>query len=125
MVSEKRETGINMKLKKYLEEFMKEQFEYKSYRTVLLRNRKPEEIINKIAERFGIKDTKEIMHRWKRNSMRFREAVAYSLITFCGMGTKEACEYMKNISGTCLARLSDKGFRQFGSDSVLLKLLEA
>jgi putative transposase len=124
MVNEKRETGINTKLRKYLEEFQKEQFVYKSYRTVLLRDRKPEEIINKIAERFGIKDNKEIMHRWKRNSMKFREAVAYALTTFCGMGTKETYGYMKNISGTCLARLSDKGFRQFVNNPVLLKLLE-
>ena len=125
MVSEKRETGINIKLKKYLEEFKKEQFVYKSYRTVLLRDRKPEEIINKIAEIFGIKDTNEIMHRWKRNSMKFRETVAYALITFCGMGTKETCGYMKNISGTCLSRLSDRGFRQFSNDPALLELLEA
>lgn len=125
MVAEKRETGINVKLREYLEEFKKEQFSYKSYRTVLLRDKKPEEIINKIAEKFGMKDTKEIMHRWKRNSMRFREVVAYALITFCGMGTKETCGYMKNISGTCLARLSDKGFKQFVNDPAMLKLLEA
>ena len=123
MVCEKREAGINIKLKKYLEEFKKEQFTYKSYRTVLLRDKKPEEIINKIAERFEIKDTKEIMHRWKRKSRRFREAVAYALTTFCGMGTKEACGYMKNISGTCLARLVDKGFRQLVNDPLLLKLM--
>jgi putative transposase len=125
MVSEKRETGINVKLRKYLEEFEKEQFTYKSYRTVFLRDKMPEEIINKIAERFGNKDTKEIMHKWKRSSMKFREVVAYTLTTFCGMGTKETCTYMKNISGTCLARLSDKGFRQFANDPKLLQLLEA
>jgi putative transposase len=125
MVVEKREAGINTKLKKYLEEFDKEQHEYRSYRTVLLRDKNPEEIIKIIAEKYGIKDPKEIMHRWKRSSMRLREAVAYALTTFCGLGTKEACGYMKNITGTCLARLRDKGFRQFANDTEMIKLIMA
>ena len=125
MVSEKWETGINIKLTKYLEEFEKEQYTYKTYRTVLLRDKKPEEIIETIAKRFGIDVTTEIMRRWKRNTMKIREIVAYSLVTFCGMGTKETCEYMKNISSTCLAKLSDKGFIQLKNDPTLLKLLVA
>jgi putative transposase len=123
MVVEKREVGINVKLRKYLEEFAKEQYEYKSYRTVLFRDKKPEEIISKLAEKFGIQDPKEIMHRWKRNSMRVREAVAYALTVFCGLGTKEACVHMKNITGTCLARLVDKGFKQFVNNPDLFKFL--
>ena len=53
-----------------------------------------------------------------------REAVAYALTTFCGLGTKDTCGYMKNISGTCLARLSEMGFRQFSNNTELMKLLE-
>ena len=37
MVIEKRDTGINKKLKQYLDEFKKEQYEYKSYREVILK----------------------------------------------------------------------------------------
>jgi len=58
--------GINKKLRKYLEDFQNEQNEYKSYHTVLIRDKKPEEIIKSITENIGIEDTKQIMHRWKR-----------------------------------------------------------
>jgi REP element-mobilizing transposase RayT len=125
MVAEKRDIGTNTELRKYLEEFEKEQFEYKTYRTVLLRNKKPDEIIKAIAEKLGVQDTREIMHRWKRSTMRFREAVAYALTILCGMGTKEACGYMKNISGTCLARLKNKGFEQFRDQAELGYLMGA
>jgi hypothetical protein len=54
--------------------------------------------------------------------MKFREAAAYALTIFCGMGTKEVCGYMKNITGTCLSRLKDKGFKQFKNDRELAKL---
>jgi len=112
MVVEKRAIGSNSKLRQYLEEFKKEQYEYKSYRSVLLRDKNPDEIIKVIAEKFEIEDVREIMHRWKRSCMKFREVVAYALTTLCGMGIKEACEYMKNITGTCLAKLRDRGFQQ-------------
>ena len=125
LVIQKRDVGTNTKLKKYLEEFDKEQYEYKKYRTVLIRDKKPEAIIQKIACKLGIEDTREIMHRWKRSSMRFRESVAYALITFCGMGTKEACSYMKNISSTCLSNLRDKGYEQFRNSGSWEYLLEA
>lgn len=80
IVAEKRDIGINKKLKAYLDEFKKEQYEYKSYREVILRDRKPEEIIKLISDKYGIKDTIEMMHRWKRNTMEFRQVVAYTLI---------------------------------------------
>jgi putative transposase len=122
MVAEKQEIEINAKLQKYLEEFEKEQYEYKSYRTVLLRDKKPEEVIKIIGESLGFSDSNVILHRWKRSSMKYREAVAYALTNFCGMGTKEVCGYMKNITGTCLARLIDNGFKQFKNDGELVKL---
>lgn len=123
MVEERREAGTNKELREYIEEFNKEQYEYKSYRTVLLRDRKPEEIIEAIAKKLGITDTKEMMHRWKRNSMKFRETVAYALTTFCGLGTKEACEHMKNITGASLARLSERGFSHFNNETDIKDIL--
>jgi len=119
MVTERREAGINKKLNQYLEEFEKEQYEYRQYRTTLLRNMKPDEVVAMIAEKLGIPDTRVIMCRWRRHSMKFREAVAYALTVFCGMGTKQACSYMKNISGSTLARLASRGFELFRKNAVL------
>lgn len=113
MVVEKRELGINVKLRKYLEEFQKEQYEYKSYRKVVLRNKNPEEVIKAIAEKFGIDNTCELMHRWKRRTMKFRGAVAYALTMLCGMGYKEVSKYMCNITPSCCASLSFRGFKAF------------
>jgi len=125
LVANRRDTELDTKLRKYLEDFNNEQYEYRSYRTVLLRDKKPEEVIEKIAAKFGIEDTREIMHRWKRSTMRFREAVAYALTVYCGMGTRETCGYMKNISGTCLAKLRNRGYEQFRNKAEWENLLEA
>jgi putative transposase len=110
MVIERRDAGINRKLKQYLEEFMKEQFVYKSYREVVLRDKNPEEIIKKVAELYGIKDILELSHRWKRSSMQFRQVVVYSLNVFCGMNISEVCKKMNNITASCCARLGEKGY---------------
>jgi putative transposase len=110
MVIEKRDTGINTKLRQYLAEFKSEQYEYKPYRQIIFRDKKPEEIVKLIAEKFGITDTNQMMFRWKRKTMGFRSVLAYTLNVFCGMNIKEVCNYMKNITTSCCAKLRDKGY---------------
>lgn len=110
MVIERREIGINVKLRKYLEDFQKEQYEYRSYREVLLREKNPDEVIKRIAEKYGINNDYEVMHKWKRSSMKFRGIVAYSLATLCGMNYKEICKKMNNITLSCCATLINRGF---------------
>jgi putative transposase len=110
MVIERRDIGINKKLKEYLDEFNKEQYEYKSYRKVILRDKKPEDIIKLIAERLGIEDTEILMHRWKRNAMKFRQITAYALNNYCGLGINEITKYLHNISHSCCLQLSNNGF---------------
>jgi putative transposase len=123
MVTEKRDTGINKKLRQYLEEFINEQYEKKSYREVILRDRKPEEIIKKIAEIYGIEDILELKHRWKRSSMQFRQVAAYTLNIFCGMNISEVCKQMHNITASCCAKLGDKGFELVRRDTKLKTML--
>lgn len=123
MVAQKRETGINQKLKEYLDEFQKEQFEYKPYREIMLRDMKPEEVIRAIAQKLGIEDIGEIRHRWKRRSMKFRELAAYFLTSLCGMGSREACRYMPNITPSGLASLSWRGFEVFRQDRRMREFL--
>jgi REP element-mobilizing transposase RayT len=123
MVIERRDIGINKKLIEYLEEFRKEQLEYKPYREVKIRDKKPEEVIKIIAEKLGIENMSEIMHRWKRGTMEFRRVAAYALSTFCGMGIKEVSRYMYNISASCCARLSDEGFEAMCNNDEIRSLL--
>jgi putative transposase len=116
MVIEKRDMGINKKLKQYLEEFKKEQYEYKSHRQVLLRDKKPYEVIKIIAEKFGVKDTSQIMHKWKRKTIDFRAVIAYTLNVFCGIDITKICRYMNNITSSCCSKLRDKGFEVISKD---------
>lgn len=110
MVIERRDIGINRKLKEYLDEFLREQYEYKSNRKVILRDKKPEDIIELVAKRLGIEDVNILSHRWKRNAMLFRQVTAYSLNNFCGLSIKEVTKLMLNISQSCCAVLSNKGY---------------
>jgi hypothetical protein len=71
---------------------------------------KPIKVINIIAEKFGIEDISEIMHRWKRGTMKFRSVVAYALTTFCGMEYRDVNKYICNVTNSSCARLSNKGF---------------
>lgn len=123
LVIERRDIGINKKLKEYLDEFMKEQYEYKSFREIILRDIEPKEVIKRIAQIFGIEDSSEIMHKWKRKTMSFRGVVAYALTVFCGMGMKETCKYMYNITGACCARLSERGFTAFRESAEIRAVL--
>jgi hypothetical protein len=110
MVIERRDVGINQKLKQYLNEFRNEQNEYGSYRKVLLRDKMPEEAIRKIADKLKIEDINEIMLRWKRKKMDFRRVTAYILNMFGEMGINEIAGYFYNITASCCANLSNKGY---------------
>ena len=110
MVIERRDIGINRKLRAYLDEFNEEQYEYRSYRKVISRDKMPEEVIKLIAEKLGIEDVNILMHRWKRNAMQFRQITAYALNNFCGLSINEITKQMHNISHSCCAMLSNKGY---------------
>ena len=119
MVIERRDIGINKKLREYLDEFNKEQYEYISHRRIILRDKKPEEVIKLISEKLGIEDISILMHRWKRNAMEFRQVTAYVLNNFCGLSINEITKLMYNISNSCCAKLSNKGYEAFRNNSSL------
>lgn len=123
MVMERKDEGTKKKLKEYLEEFWKEQNQYRSYRQVIIRDKKPEEIVKLISEKFEIRDNTELMHRWKRRTMEFRQVVAYALAVFCGMKVCEVCKYMYNITAACCAKLVDKGFEVVRRNNEIKELL--
>jgi putative transposase len=123
IVIEKRDIGINSKLREYLEAFEKEQYEYRSYRKVILRDKKPEDVIKLIAEKLGIEDINILMHRWKRNALQFRQITAYALNNFCGLSINEITKQMHNISHSCCAMLSNKGYEALRANNHLRECL--
>ena len=123
MIIQRGELGINKKLKEYLDEFNKEQYEYKSYRNIILRDKKPEEVIKLIAEKLGINDINILKHRWKRNALQFRQITAYALNNYCGLSFNEITKQMHNISSSCCAILSNKGYEALRANSYLKECL--
>jgi putative transposase len=123
IVRERRGIVINRKLQEYLKQFQDEQYEYRPYRKVIIRDKDPKEIIRMVAGKFGIEDTEKILHRWKRSTMDFRRVVAYVLHAFCGMGIKEVAENMCNITASCCAKLSDRGYEIIRRDNNMKELI--
>ena len=123
MVIERRDLGINRKLQEYLNEFNNEQSEYKSYRKIILRDKKPEDVIKLIAEKLGIEDIGILMHRWKRNALEFRRITAYALNNYCGLSINEITKHMYNISHSSCAILSNKGYEVLRANSYLKECL--
>ncbi len=122
MVIERKEAGINKKLKEYLDEFKAEQYEYKSYREVIMRDMNPEKLIRKIAEKLKIDDIGTLSHRWKRKSMRFRSLTAYMLNNYCGLGINEIAKRFKNISASCCFNLCNRGYDICSTDKSFMAL---
>ena len=123
LVKQRLDVGIDMKLRAYLEEFTREQYEYKPYREVVVRDKKPEEVIRFIAKKFGIASTEKMMQRWRRSMLGFRSAVAYALTTYCGLGYLDVCKIMDNITASCCSRLSRKGFENFWDNDIFKEML--
>lgn len=113
------------KLKEYMEEFREEQYEYRSYREVIVREKKPEEVIRVIMDRYGMGETTQIMRRWKRRTMEARRVVAYALTVYCGLKICEVCRHMYNITASCCTKLVDEGFDIVSRNSEIKRLLLA
>lgn len=111
MVVELRDEGSKIKLREYLIAFVKEQHEYKPHKHVILRDKKPDEIVKIIAQKLGFESTEGLLNRWRRKTMEFRRIVAYVLNTFCGMGINKIAKFMHNITASCCSKLVEQGWQ--------------
>jgi hypothetical protein len=118
-VIENRDMGTKIKLIKYAQDFEKEQYSYSPFREVLLRNKKPEEVIKFLADKLGVNDIAVLMRRWYREGIIFRSIVAYALTTLCGLNYKQAAKFMYNITSSCCSRLSNNGYKAMTENSAI------
>ena len=105
-----RETGIMKEVDNSITRAYSENV-YCSEKRYIVRNRAPEEIIQKVGELLGARLPKAIRTKFSRETSEFRAFAAYVMRSLCGYTYKNICEYIGNMSMSGVSRLSNKGYR--------------
>ena len=105
-----RETGIMKEVDNSITRAYTENV-YSSEKRYIVRNRAPEEIIQKVGELLGERLPKAIRTKFSRETSDFRAFAAYVMRSLCGYTYKNICEYIGNMSMSGVSRLSNKGYR--------------
>ena len=89
-------------------EFVNTQTEYRSERTIIFREDKPEKIISYVAE--YLKQSKRSIHiKYNPNYTKFRALSCFLMSCFCDMTQKEICNVIGNITQSRVSKLSNMG----------------
>ena len=94
--------------------------EYISDRKVILRDRSTAEVISFITDKLMVKQQDSIATKARQNLHRYRSFTAYVLRVLCGLGYKEICNCMFNITISGCCRLCSKGYELLGKDKSYL-----
>ena len=105
-----RETGIMKEVDNKIARAYSENI-YSSEKLYIVRNRVPEELIQKIGELLGERLPQGLRTKYSRETSKLRAFAAYIMRTLCGYTYKNICEYIGNMSMSGVSRLSNKGFR--------------
>ena len=105
-----RETGImkevdNNIIKAYSENV------YSSEKQYIVRNRVPEEIIEKLCYILGEGLPQRLRTKYSRETSCIRSFATYIMRTLCGYTYKNICEFVGNMSTSGVTRLSNQGFK--------------
>ena len=84
--------------------------EYISGRKIVVREMTPTKVIEYIALKLGQPISNILSRQRKQNQYEFRAFVAYVLRVLCGLGYRQICENIYNITVSGCSRLCDKGF---------------
>lgn len=84
--------------------------EYISGRRILLREYSPSKVVSFISDKMQIPHKHSLALKSKRKLMGYRAFTAYALRVLCGLGYKEICSRMYNITISGCSRLCSKGF---------------
>lgn len=83
---------------------------YVSEKHYVIRDKTPDEILNKIAETLGEEIPEELRLKYSREASDIRAFTIYALRILCGYTYSELCKYIGNMSMSGISRLSKKGF---------------
>lgn len=84
--------------------------EYISGRKTIVRELTPAKVIEYIAFKLGQPTSNILSRQRKQNQYEFRAFVAYVLRVLCGLGYRQICENIYNITVSGCSRLCNKGF---------------
>lgn len=106
-VSHQRDIGSVQELKEKLSKAIEN--EYISGRKVILRNLTPSKVMSYLSNKLMLFE-KNNRSKLKKNLFEFRAFSAYVLRSLCGLGYKEICNNMYNITISGCSRLCSRGY---------------
>jgi hypothetical protein len=84
--------------------------EYRSGRRVILPQCLPSQIISKLAAHLMLPGKGELALKNKKGAVEFRSLCAYALRVLCGLGYREICENLYNVTISGCSSLCTKGY---------------
>lgn len=93
--------------------------EYISGRKIVIRELTPVKVIEYISKKLKQPTNNILSNQRKQKQYEFRAFVAYVLRVLCGLGYKQICEHMYNITVSGCSRLCDKGFELANQQSFI------
>jgi len=107
-VSHQRKTGSYKELRKKYSSLIEN--EYYSGREIVPRDFSPAKVISYISEKLKIPEDKTFMHKGDRRNKEYRAFSAYVLRVLCGLGFKEICCRINNITISGCSKLCRRGY---------------
>lgn len=90
--------------------------EYISGRKIILREHSASKVISFISDKLMIKQQNNLATKSRIKLIRYRAFTAYVLRVLCGLGYKEICNYMFNITISACSQLCNKGYELLDQD---------
>lgn len=103
-------------------EFESTESEYQSHREIIIKQRKPNEIIAYVAKLLD-KNTQDIYIKYKREHTKMRSLACFLMSSFCEMGQKEICQVIGNITKSGVSYLAAKGMEIISEDPSIVRNL--
>lgn len=90
--------------------------EYISGRKVILRDHSPSKVVSFISGKLMLSPKSSLAVKSKRNLQPYRAFTAYALRVLCGLGYRDICSAMYNITISGCSRLCSKGYELLEKD---------
>jgi putative transposase len=85
--------------------------EYIDEKYYLVRDRSPDEIMDRIEETLGERLPGGLRLKYSREASKIRAFATYAMRILCGYTYKDLCKYIGNMSMSGISRLSNEGFK--------------
>jgi REP element-mobilizing transposase RayT len=92
--------------------------QYRSEKSQILRDKNPDEIVEKACELLNINVPQDVHVKYCRENVGIRAFVTYVMRVMCGYTYKKIGEYIGDLSLSGIANLFNKGFRLTKSEKV-------